>query len=92
MRSSIKINDYEDFIRKTGLKDEEVAYAGDDIPDFEVMKRVGLSVAPATAAPEIKRIANYISAKNGGEGIAREIIEETMKAQGTWMNGEAFGW
>jgi len=92
LRSAVKINDYEDFIRKTGLKDEEIAYAGDDIPDAEVMQRVGLPVAPASAAPEIKQIARYISSKNGGEGIARELIEQTLKAQERWMKDEAFGW
>lgn len=92
MRSAIKINDYNDFIAKTGLNAEEVMFAGDDIPDYEVMKLVGLPVAPADAAPEIKQIAKYISLKKGGEGVARDVIEQTMKAQGTWMSQEAFGW
>ena len=61
-------------------------------PDYEVMTMVGLPVAPADAAPEIKRIAKYISHKNGGDGVARDIIEQTMKAQGHWMGDEAFGW
>ncbi|MCC8144608.1 MAG: HAD hydrolase family protein [Tannerellaceae bacterium] len=92
MRSSVKINDYNDFIEKTGLKHDEVMYAGDDIPDFEVMQLVGLSVAPADAAPEIKQIARYISIRKGGEGVARDVIEQTMKAQDKWMGQEAFGW
>lgn len=90
--SSVKIIDYEDFLRKTGLTDEQVAFAGDDIPDYEVMRRVGLPIAPSTAAPEIKRIARYISPLAGGDGIAREVIEQTMKVQGTWMSDKAFGW
>ncbi|MFV0270400.1 MAG: KdsC family phosphatase [Macellibacteroides fermentans] len=92
MRSSIKMKDYTDFMNRTGLKPEEVLYAGDDIPDYEVMKLVGLPVAPADAASEIKDISLYISSKNGGEGIARDVIEQTMKTQGTWLTGEAFGW
>lgn len=92
MRSAVKIRDYEDFLKKTGLKPEEILYAGDDIPDYEVMKLVGLPVAPADAAPEIKQIARYISHKNGGDGVARDVIEQTMKAQGNWMSAEAFGW
>jgi len=92
LNSSVKMNDYEDFLGKTGLKDEVIVFAGDDIPDYDVMKRVGLPVAPASAAPEIKEIAKFISHKNGGEGIAREIIEQTMKAQGKWMKSDAFGW
>ena len=92
MRSSVKMKDYTDFMNRTGLKPEEVLYAGDDIPDYEVMKLVGLPVAPADAASEIKDISLYISSKNGGEGIARDVIEQTMKTQGTWHTGEAFGW
>lgn len=92
MRSSVKMKDYTDFMNRTGLKPEEVLYAGDDIPDYEVMKQVGLPVAPADAASEIKDISLYISSKNGGEGIARDVIEQTMKTQGTWLTGEAFGW
>lgn len=92
MKSAVKLKDYQDFLGKTGLQPEEVMYAGDDIPDYEVMKLVGLPVAPADAAPEIKRIAKYISHKNGGQGVARDVIEQTMKAQGVWMSDEAFGW
>ncbi len=92
MGSSIKRNDFEDFLSKTRLSPECIAYVGDDIPDYEVMRLVGLPVAPADAAPEIKAIATYISPRNGGEGVARDLIEQTMKAQGTWMGDEAFGW
>lgn len=92
MRSAVKIHDFTDFMKKTRLTPEEVMYAGDDIPDYEVMQQVGLPVAPADASPEIKSIAKYISHRNGGEGVARDIIEQTMKAQGHWMSDEAFGW
>ena len=92
MRSAVKIHDLEDFMAKTGLKPEEILYAGDDIPDYEVMTRVGLPVAPADAAPEIKAIAGYISSREGGCGVARDVIEQTMRAQGDWFGEEAFGW
>ena len=63
-----------------------------DYHDFLVMKEAGLPVAPADAAPEIKQIAKYISRFNGGDGVARDVIEQTLKAQDCWMQGEAFGW
>ena len=56
------------------------------------MTRVGLPVAPADAAPEIKAIAGYISSREGGCGVARDVIEQTMRAQGDWFGEEAFGW
>lgn len=92
MKSKIKINDFNDYIQKTGYKLEEIVYAGDDIPDYHVMQEVGLSVAPADAAHEIRAIAKYISHCKGGQGVARDIIEQVMKAQGKWMGDEAFGW
>ena len=92
LKSAIKIRDYQDFLSKTGVQPEEVMYAGDDIPDYGVMQLAGLPVAPADAAPEIKQIAKYISSRKGGEGVARDVIEQTLKAQGHWMGQEAFGW
>jgi 3-deoxy-D-manno-octulosonate 8-phosphate phosphatase (KDO 8-P phosphatase) len=58
---------------------------GDDIPDYHVMKLVGLPTCPQDASPEIKAISRYISHKNGGKGAARDVIEQVMKAQGKWM-------
>ncbi|MCC8134082.1 MAG: HAD hydrolase family protein [Tannerellaceae bacterium] len=92
MKSSLKINDFHDFMEKTGLNPEQVVYVGDDIPDYPVMKVVGLPVAPADAVPEVKAIARYISLKKGGDGVARDVIEQTLKAQGDWLCEEAFGW
>lgn len=92
MKSSTKINDLNDFLTKTNSKLDEIVYVGDDIPDYQVMKQVGLSVAPADAAPEVKDIATYVCPYKGGEGVARDIIEQVMKAQGKWMEGTAFGW
>ena len=59
---------------------------GDDIPDFPVMKLVGLPCCPQDAAPEIKAISDYISHVNGGCGAARDVIEQIMKVKGLWMN------
>jgi 3-deoxy-D-manno-octulosonate 8-phosphate phosphatase (KDO 8-P phosphatase) len=83
----------EEFIAKYKLDPATILYMGDDIPDYEAMQMVGIPVCPADAAQEIKDISVYISDKNGGEGCARDIIEQVMKAQGLWMKGqEAFGW
>jgi len=88
-----KTVEFADFLEKTGLKAEEVAYMGDDIPDYEVMLTVGLPACPADAATEIRSISKYISHKYAGEGCARDLIEQVMKAQGLWMtDADAFGW
>jgi len=91
--SSYKMQDLEDLLQKTGLKADQMLYMGDDIPDYEVMKKVGLPVCPADAAPEIKAVSKYISPYTGGNGCVRDVIEQIMKAQGLWMSDKiAFGW
>ncbi|MDR1610728.1 MAG: HAD-IA family hydrolase [Candidatus Symbiothrix sp.] len=93
LRAKDKIKMFQDFMEKTGLKPEEICYAGDDIPDYEIMKIVGLPACPSDAVPEIKAIALYISPKEGGKGVGRDIIEQVLKVHGIWMqDDEAFGW
>ena len=91
--AAVKIKAYDELCRKYGFQDDEVAFMGDDIPDYEVMSRCGLPCCPADAAPVIKEVAKYISDRNGGEGCARDVLEQVLKAQNLWMhNAEAFGW
>lgn len=90
---SMKLDTYENFKSKYGLKDEEIIYVGDDIPDYEIMKRCGLPCCPSDAAEEIKSISKYICPIQGGYGCARDIIEKVLRAQGKWMaDRSAFGW
>ena len=68
-------------------------HLGDHIPDYECMVHCGLAVAPADAAADILRIAGYISPVNGGCGVARDLLEELLRAQGKWaLDDKAFGW
>ena len=93
MGVSVKIDVYRDYLIANGLRSEEVLYMGDDIPDYEVMKLAGCPCCPKDACTEIKQIATYISDYKGGYGVARDILEQVMKAQGKWvMNAKAFGW
>ena len=91
--AAVKIKAYNDLKKKYGLRNEEIAYVGDDIPDYEVLTTCGLPCCPADAAPEIKAVCTYISHKNGGQGCARDILEQILKAKDLWMhNSTAFGW
>jgi 3-deoxy-D-manno-octulosonate 8-phosphate phosphatase (KDO 8-P phosphatase) len=92
LRSFDKIAVYEDLKKEYGFKDEEALYMGDDIPDMLVMQRVGLSACPQDAAVEVKAICHYQSPLNGGKACARDVIEQVMRVQGTWMNEDAFQW
>lgn len=81
------------FMEKYNVKPEEVLYMGDDIPDYDPMKMVGVPVCPADAVPEIKEISIYVSDKTGGNGCVRDVVEQVLKAKGLWMNDSvAFGW
>lgn len=93
MGSHIKIHDLDDLMQQTGIALDEMLYMGDDIPDYEVMQRVGLPVCPADAAPEVKVISRYVSPCEGGRGAARDVIQQVLEAQGKWMSDKiAFGW
>lgn len=82
--ASYKMEPFQNFLTKTGLKKNEMVYVGDDLPDQEIMEQVAIAVAPADAAGEIKAISNYISPCNGGAGVVRDIIEKVLKVQGKW--------
>ena len=87
-----KVERLESYMKEKGLTQDQVAYMGDDIPDMRAMKRVGVPVCPADAAPEIKEICCYVSPYGGGKGCVRDIIEQTLKVQGRWMSAEAYSW
>ncbi len=80
-----KVKNFKEYTELYNIKPEQVLYMGDDIPDYHVMKLVGLPTCPQDASPEIKGISNYISHKNGGRGAVRDVIEQVMKVQGKWM-------
>lgn len=90
---SVKIKTYDEFLQKYGLTDDEVMYMGDDIPDLEIMRRVGCPVCPKDACAEVQEASVYISHLKGGYGCGRDVIEQTLRAQGLWLKNEkAFGW
>lgn len=93
MGCAVKIKVYDDFVAKYGLTDDEIMYMGDDIPDLEIMKRVGCPVCPNDACSDVKAVSVYVSQKDGGYGCGRDVIEQVLRAQGKWLSDEkAFGW
>ncbi len=79
-----KIEQLNQYINKHNITMEHVLYMGDDIPDYPVMKLVGLPCCPQDAVPEIKSVSKYISHKNGGRGAVRDVIEQVLKVQDKW--------
>ena len=78
MGSSVKIHDYHDFRDRHGLKDEEILYVGDDIPDLEVMRECGLPCCPKDAVPEVKAVARYISYAEGAWRSRCSVSSDTL--------------
>lgn len=83
-----KVECLADFCQKTGVNPENVLFMGDDLVDYHVMLKVGIPVCPRDAVSDIKSISKYISHKNGGKGCVRDVIEQTLRAQGKWLIDE----
>ena len=79
-----KLIPYAEVLAQSGLKDENVCYLGDDLPDAPIMLRAGFAVSPANAVADVKKISDYVTKAEGGFGAAREVIELILKAQGKW--------
>lgn len=79
-----KIKQFNELVDKYKLNTKNIVYMGDDIPDYPVMKLVGMPVCPKDAVREIQEVSKYISDKTGGNGCARDIIEQVLRVQQKW--------
>jgi 3-deoxy-D-manno-octulosonate 8-phosphate phosphatase (KDO 8-P phosphatase) len=73
-----------DLLARRGLAPAEVAAMGDDLPDLPMMEVAGLALAPANAAPEVRRAADWGSRRRGGAGAVREAVEWLLRARKAW--------
>lgn len=80
-----KLEVFEEYVNTYDINPANIMYMGDDIPDLEPMKKVGLPCCPANAVNEIKEITEHISPLKGGEGCVRDIIEKVLKVQNKWF-------
>ncbi len=87
-----KIDNYNEFIATYDIQPNEILYMGDDLPDYEVMQRVGIPTCPNDSAEEIKNISIYISDKKGGKGAVRDVIEQVMRLHDNWFDTKGFVW
>ncbi len=84
LNASPKIDVFPKILKDFKLSAEAVCYIGDDLPDYQVMKAAGFSVAVNNAVPEIKAVADYVTQNAGGHGAVREVIHLILKSQGRW--------
>jgi 3-deoxy-D-manno-octulosonate 8-phosphate phosphatase (KDO 8-P phosphatase) len=81
-----KLDAMGELIARRGLSWDEVAYAGDDLADLQVLGRVGLPIAVANAVAEVRAVASFVTRAAGGHGAVREIVEALLKARGEWAD------
>ncbi|MCB0481782.1 MAG: 3-deoxy-D-manno-octulosonate 8-phosphate phosphatase [Flavobacteriales bacterium] len=85
LKSSNKLEIFEEHCLIHEIDPAHCLYMGDDIPDYEVMTKVGIATCPRDAAPEIIGNSLYVSDVNGGEGCVRDVIEKVLKLRGDWF-------
>ncbi|HAM98540.1 MAG TPA: 3-deoxy-D-manno-octulosonate 8-phosphate phosphatase [Marinilabiliales bacterium] len=86
MGSFEKTEALQQFVKKYNFSLDQILYMGDDIPDYPVLRMVGVPTCPGDAAVEVKQVSKYISHLNGGQGCVRDVIEQVLRAQGKWVD------
>jgi 3-deoxy-D-manno-octulosonate 8-phosphate phosphatase (KDO 8-P phosphatase) len=81
-----KLVQYNRIKEEYNLKDEEIAYMGDDIIDLALLSRCGLSATPQDARSYIKKYVDYISPSKGGDGALRDLADMILEEQGILEN------
>lgn len=87
-----KMKTFDQFLSTNNLTEEQVLCMGDDIPDYPILQRAGVSACPADAAVEIKESVDYISLFPGGGGCVRDVIEQVLRLHGQWFHQDAVVW
>jgi len=84
---SNKLQLMNEIIHRQGWSREDVAFMGDDVPDLDCLKNVGLALCPQDAVEEVKAVSGYVSPKNGGAGCVRDVLEKILRLKGLWDTG-----
>jgi 3-deoxy-D-manno-octulosonate 8-phosphate phosphatase (KDO 8-P phosphatase) len=83
-RAAQKLPAFTEMLQRAGVKWEESAFVGDDLPDIPLLRRVGLPVTVQNAVAEVRGLAAYVTTAAGGRGAVREFAETLLRAQGRW--------
>jgi 3-deoxy-D-manno-octulosonate 8-phosphate phosphatase (KDO 8-P phosphatase) len=84
MRQEDKAAAFDGLVAKYDINPDQTLYMGDDLPDYKVMRKVGMPACPSDAAQEILELARYISPVPGGRGCVRDVIEKVLRLRGDW--------
>jgi len=81
-----KVAVFEEILKKSKIRPDQVGFIGDDLVDLPLLSNVGFSVAVSDAVDEVKENVDYVTKQRGGNGAVREVCELLLKAQGKWEN------
>lgn len=79
-----KLHVVQRLMEERGLRWEEIAMVGDDLPDLPLLTRCALPVAVANAVPEVAEVCRWRTARPGGRGAVREFVRALLMARGSW--------
>ena len=74
------------------LERQHTAFIGDDLNDLTVRPAAGLLVSPADGAAGLRRQADWVLRRRGGDGAVRELAESLLQHRGLWSQLNREGW
>ena len=79
-----KLGVIEEVLAESDADWDTLAVVADDLADLPILRRAGLPVAVANAAPELRAEAAWVTGRPGGSGAVREFAEVLLGARGQW--------
>ena len=76
---------FDALVAELGIRAEETAMIGDDLPDLPILRRCGMPIAVRDASQEVLDVARFVTPRPGGSGAVRDAVEHILKAQGRWI-------
>lgn len=71
-------------LESAGLRPENCAYMGDDLPDLPCLRTVGFAATPRDGSSELDPYIHWRAPHEGGRGAVRDLAEKILQAQGRW--------
>jgi 3-deoxy-D-manno-octulosonate 8-phosphate phosphatase (KDO 8-P phosphatase) len=79
-----KLPAFQLILERYGIRIENTAFMGDDLPDIPLLMRVGLPVTVPNATRDVAEVAEYVTETAGGQGAVREFCETLLRVRGAW--------
>ena len=61
------------------VKKEEIITIGDNINDKKMIECAGLGIAMQNGAPDVQKIADYVTESNDNDGVAKALETVLLK-------------